>query len=146
MEYVAGQLKLCGECKQDWLTVACDPHSTLCFLSRGSFHPMTAVELYPCLRVTIAPSSQSWAGVKPTCPSSQWPPLRSGLVGRDTESHLQVVLQNKQSLSGVLLLCGEERGLGMGRGGPREASFPVSPSVSHMPARSIKAVTRSRAV
>lgn len=112
-----GQLRLCGECKQDWLMVACDPHSTLCFLSRGSFHPMTAVELYPCLRVTIAPSSQSWIGVKPTCPSSQWPPLRSGLVRRDTESHLQVVLQNKQSLSGVLLLCGEERVLGMGRGG-----------------------------
>lgn len=33
------------------------------------------------------------------------------------ESHLQVVLQNKQSLSRVLLLCIEERGLGTGRGG-----------------------------
>lgn len=51
--------------------VAYDPHSMLCFLSRVSFHPTTAMKFSLCLRVTIAPSSQSWAGVKLTCPSSQ---------------------------------------------------------------------------
>lgn len=122
-----GQLRLCGECKQDWLMVACDPHR-LCFLPRVPFHPTTAIFCL-CFRVTIAPGFQSWAGLKPTRPSLQWPPLRPGLVGRDTESLLQVVLQSKQSLPRVPLLCAQERGVGR-RGRAQGGQFPCEPSVN----------------
>lgn len=146
-----GQLRLCGKCKQDWLMVACDPHSTRCFLSRVSFHSTTVMEFSLCWRVTVAPSSQlSVLGCHEADLSIiTMAPTATRLSGEGHGEPRAICKWFHRSSKACLECpCCVQRKEGWGWGGEgrvQGGQFPCKSLVSHMPAHLIKAVTRSKA-